>query len=163
MAILQAIREDQQFGFGNKLVRLFLNHAEARFCVPWPSTQNEVKEYFGDNISHVFVELFSDQTTPPRVFINVTRSSTRVWPTETMEIRIGEPIAALPLVSECNLRPSDFAGGSRTRELWLKDDTSEADKDYALSRTELHRQIQGKDIRWGFKEIMDDLMAEWRG
>ena len=176
MAILQAIREDQQLGFGNKLVRLFLNHAEARFWCTWPSTQNEVKEYFGDNISHVFVELFSDQTTPHKeffslmshVFVNASladrddgdsdwRADWGLWHMYRM----------------LNLRPSDFAPEVREHEnFWLKDDTSEAAKkaaEKAAKKTALHLAQSSIDkykerISDGvYKEIMDDLMTEWRG
>ena len=168
MAILQAIREDQQFGFGNKLVRLFLNHAEARFWCTWPSTQNEVKEYFGDNISHVFVELFSDQTTPHKEFFSLM---SHVFVNACLADRDDgdsdwrADCGLFHLYRMLNLRPSDFAPEVREHEnFWLKDDTSEADKKTALHLAQSSIDKYKERISDGvYKEIMDDLMAEWRG
>ena len=168
MAILQAIREDQQFGFGNKLVRLFLNHAEERLWCTWPSTQNEVKEYFGDNISHVFVELFSDQTTPHKeffslmshVFVNACLADRDDGNSEwRADWGLNDMYRML------NLRPSDFAPEVREHEnFWLKDDTSEADKKTALHLAQSSIDKYKERISDGvYKEIMDDLMTEWRG
>jgi len=169
MAILQAIREDQQFGFGNKLVRLFLNHAEARFWCTWPSTQNEVREYFGDNMSHVFVELFSDRTTPNKEFFSLM---SHVFVNACLTDRDdgdSDWRADWGLRSNMyrmlNLRPSDFAPEVREHEnFWLKDDTPEADKKTALHLAQSSIDKYKERISDGvYKEIMDDLMAEWRG
>tara|TARA_Y100001958_G_scaffold110575_1_gene78018 strand:+ start:2507 stop:4012 length:1506 start_codon:yes stop_codon:yes gene_type:complete len=169
MAILQAIREDQQFGFGNKLVRLFLNHAEARFWCTWPSTQNEVREYFGDNMSHVFVELFSDRTTPNKEFFSLM---SHVFVNACLTDRDdgdSDWRADWGLRSNMyrmlNLRPSDFAPEVREHEnFWLKDDTPEADKKTALHLAQSSIDKYKERISDGvYKEIMDYLMAEWRG
>jgi len=169
MAILQAIREDQQFGFGNKLVRLFLNHAEERLLCTWPSTQNEVKEYFGDNISHVFVELFSDQTTPHKeffslmshVFVNACLADRDDGHSDWwVEWGLNDMYRML------NLRPSDFAPEVREHEnFWLKDDgATRTDKKTALHLAQSSIDKFKEKISDGvYKEIMDDLMAEWRG
>lgn len=169
MAILQAIREDQQLGFGNKLVRLFLNHAEERLLCTWPSTQNEVKEYFGDNISHYFVELFSDQTTPHKeffslmshVFVNASLADRDDGHSDWwVEWGLNDMYRML------NLRPSDFAPEVREHEnFWLKDDTVIlADKKTALHLAQSSIDKYKERISDGvYKEIMDDLMAEWRG
>ena len=172
MAILQAIREDQQFGFGNKLVRLFLNHAEERLLCTWPSTQNEVKEYFGDNISHVFVELFSDQTTPHKEFFSLmshvfVNASLADRDDGHSEWGLNDPQrwGLNDMYRMLNLRPSDFAPEVREHEnFWLKDDTPEADKKTALHLAQSSIDKYKERISDGvYKEIMDDLMAEWRG
>ena len=172
MAILQAIREDQQLGFGNKLVRLFLNHAEERVLCTWPSTQNEVREYFGDNISHVFVELFSDQMTPHKeffslmshVFVNACLADRDDGDSE-WGLNDPQRWGLNDMYRMLNLRPSDFAPEVREHEnFWLKDDTSEADKKTALHLAQSSIDKYKERISDGvYKKIMDDLMAEWRG
>ena len=154
--------------FGNKLILLFLNHAEERLLCTWPSTQNEVKEYFGDNISHVFVELFSDQTTPHKeffslmshVFVNASLADRDDGHSDWwVEWGLNDMYRML------NLRPSDFAPEVREHEnFWLKDDTPEADKKTALHLAQSSIDKYKERISDGvYKEIMDDLMAEWRG
>lgn len=65
-----------------------------------------------------------------------------------------------------NLRPSDFAPEVREHEnFWLKDDTVIlADKKTALHLAQSSIDKYKERISDGvYKEIMDDLMAEWRG
>lgn len=155
--------------FGNKLILLFLNHAEERLLCTWPSTQNEVKEYFGDNISHVFVDLFSDRTTCHKeffslmvhVFVNACLADRDDGDSEWR----GELFGLNDMYRMLRLRPSDFAPEVREHEnFWLKDDTSEADKKTALHLAQSSIDKFKEKISDGvYKEIMDDLMVEWRG
>jgi hypothetical protein len=159
--------------FGNKLILLFLNHAEERLWCTWPSTQNEVKEYFGDNISHVFVELFSDQTTPHKeffslmshVFVNACLAGRDDGDSEWGNASVGPDWGLNDMYRMLRLRPSDFAPEVREHEnFWLKDDTSEADKKTALHLAQSSIDKYKEKISDGvYKEIMDGLMAEWRG
>ena len=174
-AILRALEEDQQLGFGNKLILLFLKFADTRLLCTWPSTQNEVREYFGDDISHVFVELFTCQMTPHKeffssmshVFTNAClvdrgRSEWRVeWPQDDPNVTLFRML---------HLRPSDFAQEVREHEnFWLKDDDGatilkalKADKRAALQLAQSSIDKVKERMPDGiYKEVMDDLMNKW--
>ena len=174
-AILRALEEGPWLGFGNKLILLFLNNPDTRLLCTWPSTQNEVREYFGDDISHVFVELFTCQMTPHKeffssmshVFTNAClvdrgRSEWRVeWPQDDPNVTLFRML---------HLRPSDFAQEVREHEnFWLKDDDGatilkalKADKRAALQLAQSSIDKVKERMPDGiYKEVMDDLMNKW--
>lgn len=163
-AILRALEEGPWLGFGNKLILLFLKFADTRLLCTWPSTQNEVREYFGDDISHVFVELFTGQMTPHKEFFSLMshvftnaclvdrgRSEWRVeWPQDD-------------LFRMLHLRPSDFAQEVREHEnFWLTDDATRTDKRAALQLAQSSIDKVKERMPDGiYKEVMDDLMNKW--
>ena len=166
-AILRALEENQQFGFGNKLILLFLKFAGSRLLCTWPpSTQNEVKEYFGDNISHVFIELFTDQTTSHEEFFSLM---SHVFVNACLADRDdGDPDWRVDwgindMYRMLELRPSDFAQEVREHEnFWLTDDATRTDKRAALQLAQSSIDRVKERMPDGiYKEVMDDLMNKW--
>ena len=165
-AILRALEEGPWLGFGNKLILLFLNHADTRLLCTWPSTQNEIKEYFGDNISHVFVELFTDQTTSPAEFFSLM---SHVFVNACLADRDdGDPDWRVDwgindMYRMLELRPSDFAQEVREHEnFWLTDDATRTDKRAALQLAQSSIDRVKERMPDGiYKEVMDDLMNKW--
>lgn len=170
-AILRALEEGPWLGFGNKLILLFLNHADTRFLCTWPSTHKEVREYFGTfDISHVFIELFTDETTSHKeffslmshVFVNACLAGRddgdsdwrATWGLNDMYHML-------------HLRPSDFAQEVREHEnFWLKDDdgATRTDKRAALQLAQSSIDRVKERMPDGvYKEVMDDLMNKWNG
>lgn len=170
-AILRALEEDQQLGFGNKLILLFLNNSDTRSLCTWPSTQNEVREYFGDNISHVFVGLFTGGyeatsheffSLMSHVFVNAFLSDRESdWRVDDW----GRDDIRDDMYRMLNLRPSDFAQEVREHEnFWLKDDdgATRADKRAALQLAQSSIDKVKERMPDGiYKEVMDDLMTQW--
>ena len=166
-AILRAIQEDQQLGFGNKLILLFLNHADTRFLCTWPSTHKEVKEYFGTfDISHVFIELLRDMTTPHKEFFSLM---SHVFVNACLAGRDdGDPDWRVDwgindMYRMLHLRPSDFAQEVREHEnFWLTDDATRTDKRVALQLAQSSIDKVKERMPDGvYKEVMDDLMTQW--
>ena len=167
-AIMRAIREDQQLGFGNKLILLFLNHADTRLLCTWPSTQNEVREYFGDDISHVFVELFTDETTSHEEFFSLmSHVFTNAFLVDRddgdSDWRFDSGLN--DMYRMLHLRPSDFAQEVREHEnFWLTDDggATRTDKRAALQLAQSSIDRVKERMPDGvYKEVMDDLMNKW--
>ena len=167
MAILRAIQEDQQLGFGNKLILLFLNNPDTRLLCTWPSTHKEVREYFGTfDISHVFIELLRDMTTPHKeffslmshVFVNACLAGRDDGDSDwRVDWGINDMYRML------HLRPSDFAQEVREHEnFWLTDDATRADKRVALQLAQSSIDKVKERMPDGvYKEVMDDLMTQW--
>jgi hypothetical protein len=175
-AILRALEEDQQLGFGNKLILLFLKFADTRFLCTWPSTQNEVREYFGGYISHVFVELFTDGATSQgffslmsHVFVNACLACLAGRDDgDDPDWRVadwGHDDIFDDMYRMLSLRPSDFAQEVREHEnFWLKDDdgATRADKRAALQLAQSSIDKVKERMPDGiYKEVMDDLMNKW--
>ena len=173
-AILQALEEDQQLGFGNKLILLFLNNPDTRLLCTSPSWRREIREYFGDNISHIFVQLFRDETTPHKEFFSFM---SHVFVSACIA-NGGVSVAGFSGDSEwrvdwefndmyrmLRLRPSDFAQEVREHEnFWLKDDdgATRADKRAALQLAQSSIDKVKERMPDGiYKEVMDDLMNKW--
>ena len=175
-AILRALEEDQQLGFGNKLILLFLKFADTRFLCTWPSTQNEVREYFGGYISHVFVELFTDGATSQgffslmsHVFVNACLACLAGRDDgDDPDWRVadwGHDDIFDDMYRMLSLRPSDFAQEVREHEnFWLKDNdgATRADKRAALQLAQSSIDKVKERMPDGiYKEVMDDLMNKW--
>jgi hypothetical protein len=165
-AILRALEEDQQLGFGNKLILLFLKFADTRLLCTWPSTQNEVREYFGDDISHVFVELFRDETTSHKEFFSLmSHVFTNAFLVDRddgdSDWRFDSGLN--DMYRMLHLRPSDFAQEVREHEnFWLKDDATRTDKRVALQLAQSSIDKVKERMPDGiYKEVMDDLMNKW--
>jgi hypothetical protein len=170
-AILRALEEDQQLGFGNKLILLFLNNSDTRSLCTSPSTQNEVREYFGDNISHVFVGLFTGGyeatsheffSLMSHVFVNAFLSDRESdWRVDDW----GRDDIRDDMYRMLNLRPSDFAQEVREHEnFWLKDDDG-ATRAYKRAALQLAQssidKVKERMPDGIYKEVMDDLMTQW--
>ncbi len=175
-AILRALEEDQQLGFGNKLILLFLEFADTRLLCTWPSTQNEVREYFGGYISHVFVELFTDGATSQgffslmsHVFVNACLACLAGRDDgDDPDWRVadwGHDDIFDDMYRMLSLRPSDFAQEVREHEnFWLKDNdgATRADKRAALQLAQSSIDKVKERMPDGiYKEVMDDLMNKW--
>jgi len=166
-AILRALEENQQLGFGNKLILLFLNHADTRLLCTWPSTHKEVREYFGTfDISRVFIELFTDETTPHEEFFSLM---SHVFVNACLAGRDdGDPDWRVDwgindMYRMLHLRPSDFAQEVREHEnFWLTDDATRTDKRVALQLAQSSIDKVKERMPDGvYKEVMDDLMTQW--
>jgi hypothetical protein len=168
--ILRALEEDQQLGFGSKLILLYLNNPDTRLLCTWPSTQNEVREYFGDYISHVFVELFTDEATSHKeffslmshVFVNACLAG-RDDGDDGDDWRVDWGLD--DMYRMLRARPSDFAQEVREHEnFWLKDDdgATRTDKRVALQLAQSSIDKVKERMPDGiYKEVMDDLMNKW--
>ena len=89
-------------------------------------TQRQVREYFGDDISHVFVELFTDETTSHKEFFSLM---SHVFVNAFLvdrddgdsDWRVDSGLN--DMYRMLHLRPSDFAQEVREHEnFWLTDD-----------------------------------------
>tara|TARA_B100000683_G_scaffold818_1_gene828 strand:+ start:1602 stop:3140 length:1539 start_codon:yes stop_codon:yes gene_type:complete len=165
-AILRALEEGPWLGFGNKLILLFLNHADTRLLCTWPSTHKDVREYFGDDISHVFVELFTDETTSHKEFFSLM---SHVFVNAFLvdrddgdsDWRVDSGLN--DMYRMLHLRPSDFAQEVREHEnFWLTDDATRTDKRAALQLAQSSIDRVKERMPDGvYKEVMDDLMTQW--
>ena len=165
-AILRALEEGPWLGFGNKLILLFLNHADTRLLCTWPSIHKDVREYFGDDISHVFVELFTDETTSHKEFFSLM---SHVFVNAFLvdrddgdsDWRVDSGLN--DMYRMLHLRPSDFAQEVREHEnFWLTDDATRTDKRAALQLAQSSIDKVKERMPDGiYKEVMDDLMNKW--